>query len=56
MFVLQRMMFSATLADKNKVYVVNAPKHVINQLYTIFSNHWSKGKILLMVLMNVLIS
>jgi len=38
-----RMMFSATLADKNKVYVVNAPKHVINQLYTIFSNHWSKG-------------
>jgi len=38
-----RMMFSATLADKNKVQVVNAPKHVINQLHTIFSNHWSKG-------------
>lgn len=36
-------MFSATLADKNKIHVVNAPKAVITQLKKVFSNNWNKG-------------
>lgn len=38
-----RKMFSATLADKNKIHVVNAPKQVIAQLKKVFSNNWNKG-------------